>query len=84
MDTIVGKDGKGAVVTLVGRKSCFMLMEKKLDSGKRAVPLVHVVVRLLKGSGLPVRIITTDNGTEFAAYEIIARKLGTTVYFTHP
>ena len=37
MDTIVGKDDKGAIVTLVERKSCFMLMEK-LDSGKRAVP----------------------------------------------
>ena len=83
MDTIVGKDGKGAIVTLVERKSCFMLMEK-LDSGKRAVPLAHAVVRLLKGSGLSVRTITTDNGTEFAAHEIIARELGTTVYFAHP
>ena len=44
MDTIVGKDGKGAIVTLVERKSCFMLMEK-LDSGKRAVPLAHAVVK---------------------------------------
>ena len=83
MDTIVGKDGKGAIVTLMERESCFMLMEK-LNSGKRAVPLAHAVVRLLKGSGLPVRTITTDNGTEFAAHEIIARELGTTVYFAHP
>ena len=83
MDTIVGKDDKGAIVTLVERKSCFMLMEK-LDSGKWAVPLAHAVLRLLKGSGLPVRTITTDNGTEFAAHEIIARELGTTVYFAHP
>ena len=82
MDTIVGKDGKGAIVTLVERKSCFMLMEK-LDSGKRAVPLAHAIVRLRKGSGLPVRTITTDNGTEFTAHEIIARELGTTVYFAH-
>ena len=79
MDTIVGKDGKGAIVTLVERESCFMLMEK-LNSGKRAVPLAHAVVRLLKRRGLPVRTITTDNGTEFAAHEIIARELGTTVY----
>ena len=72
---IVGKDGKGAIVTLVERKSCFMLMEK-LDSGKRAVPLAHAVVRLLKGSGLSVRTITTDNRTEFAAHEIIAKGIG--------
>lgn len=57
---------------------------EKLDSGKRAVPLAHAVVRLLKGSGLPVRTIITDNGTEFAAHEIIARELGTTVYFAPP
>ena len=42
------------------------------------------VARLLKGSGLPVRTITTDNRTEFAAHEIIARELETTVYFAHP
>lgn len=83
MDTIVGKDGKGAIVTLVDRKSCYMLMEK-LDTGKQAVPLAHAVVRLLKGSQLPVRTITTDNGSEFAAHEIIAGELGTKVYFAHP
>ena len=83
MDTIVGKDGKGAIVTLVERKSCFMLMEK-LDTGKQAVPLAHTVVRLLKGTKMPVRTITTDNGTEFAAHEIIAGELNTSVYFAHP
>ena len=57
---------------------------EKLDSGKRTVPPAHAVVRLLKGSGLPVRTIITDNGTEFAAHEIIARELGITVYFVHP
>lgn len=31
MDTIVGKDGKGAIVTLVDRKSCYMLMEKQCN-----------------------------------------------------
>lgn len=83
MDTIVGKDGKGAIVTLVERKSCFLLMEK-LDTGKQAVPLANAVVRLLRSTGLPVRSITTDNGSEFAAHQIIARELNTTVYFTHP
>jgi IS30 family transposase len=83
MDTIVGKNGKGAIVTLVDRKSCYMLMEK-LETGKQAIPLAHTVVRLLRGSGLPVKTITTDNGSEFAAHEIIARELGTTVYFAHP
>ena len=29
-------------------------------------------------------MIITDNGTEFAAHEVIARELNTAVYFTHP
>ncbi len=60
-----------------------MLMEK-LETGKQALPLAHAVVRLLREAGLPVRTITTDNGSEFAAHELIERELGTTVYFAHP
>ena len=83
MDTIVGKDGKGAIVTLVEKKSSYMLMQK-LKEGKQAVPLALTVVSLLKQEDIPVRSITTDNGTEFAAHEIIARELNTKVYFAHP
>lgn len=83
MDTIVGKRGKGVIVTLVDRKSCYLTMAK-LDTGKQAEPLARTVVRLLKETGLPVRTITTDNGSEFARHETIARELGTTVFFAHP
>ena len=83
MDTIVGKNGKGVILTLVERKSCFMLMEK-LETGKRAEPLADTVVRMLRSTELPVRSITTDNGTEFAAHKIIASNLNTKVYFAHP
>lgn len=83
MDTIVGKGGKGVIVTLVDRKSCYVLMER-LDTGKQAEPLARAVVRLLRATELPVRSITTDNGPEFAAHKIIAEELNTTVYFAHP
>lgn len=83
MDTIVGKDGRGTIVTLVEKKSCYMLM-KKLKKGKQALPLAKTVVEMLKGENIPVKSITTDNGTEFAAHEIIARELNTKVFFAHP
>ncbi len=83
MDTIVGKDGKGVILTLVEKKSSFLIMEK-LKTGKKALPLANAVVRRLKETGLPVRMIVTDNGMEFAAHELIARELNTNVYFTHP
>ena len=38
------KERQGAVVTLVERERCFMLMEK-LYSGKRSVPPAHVIVK---------------------------------------
>ena len=40
MDTIVGKDGKGAIVTLVDKYSSLLLM-RKLDTGKKAAPLAQ-------------------------------------------
>ncbi|MDD7317402.1 MAG: hypothetical protein SOZ80_01795 [Prevotella sp.] len=33
------------------------------------------MVEMLKGENIPIKSITTDNGTEFAAHEIIAREL---------
>ncbi|MDY4020158.1 MAG: IS30 family transposase [Prevotella sp.] len=84
MDTIVGKDGKGAIVTLVEKKSCYLLM-KKFKEGKQAVHLAKTVVKkMLKGESILVKSITTDNGTEFAAHEIIVRELNTKVFFAHP
>lgn len=81
MDLIVGKDGKGAILTLTERSSNLLLMEK-LKDGKKAASLPSVVNRLLfpyKGKG--VLTITTDNGSEFACHGLITRKLGATVYF---
>ena len=45
LDTIIGKDGKGAIVTLVDRKTNYMMM-KKSRKGKEAeevVPLGFVI-----------------------------------------
>ena len=72
MDTIVGKNGKGAIVTLVEKGRVVLCSWKSLIRGSRPVPLAHTVVRLLMGCGMPVRTITTDNKTEFAAHKSIA------------
>lgn len=83
MDTIVGRQGKGTILTIVDKKSCFLIM-KKIDTGKQAKPMAKAVIELLKNARLPVRSITTDNGAEFAAHKTIAAQLDTTVYFAHP
>ena len=74
MDTIVGKDGKGAIVTLVERSTNMPLMER-LPEGKRPEPLAKTVIRLLFPYRRTIRTITTDNGSEFCAHRLISKAL---------
>jgi len=83
IDTIVGENNKGAIVTLVERKTAFMMMEK-LKKGKNAKELSKVVIRLLIAYIRQVHTITGDNGTEFADHQTIAKMLKTNFFFTHP
>ena len=81
MDLIVDKESH-AILNLTERSTDRMLIEK-LRHGKKAQPLAKVVWRLLlpyKGEGL--KSITTDNGSEFAAHELISKLLDVPVYFT--
>ena len=82
IDTIVGKNNKGAIVTVVERKSAFLLMAK-LD-GRRSKDLAKAVVRLMAPYKDKVLSITSDNGTEFAHHKYIAKKLETDFFFAHP
>jgi IS30 family transposase len=83
IDTIIGENQKGAILTITERKTGFLLMEK-LKYGKQSEPLSKVVVRLLIAFINNVHTITSDNGTEFAYHEYIARKLKAKFYFAHP
>ncbi len=74
MDTIVGKNGKGAIVTLTERSTNMILMER-LPQGKRPEPLAKVVIRLLFPYRHTIRSITTDNGSEFCAHKLISKAL---------
>lgn len=71
MDTIVGKNNHGAIVTIIER-STNMLFMRKLNKGKDAEALAEVVIHLLKSFKNIIKTITTDNGTEFACHERIS------------
>ena len=83
MYRIVGKDGHGTIVTLTER-STNMLFMGKLNKGKNAKELARAVIHLLAPFKGCVKSITTDNGTEFACHEMIAKSIGTKVYFANP
>jgi transposase, IS30 family len=79
-DTIIGKGKKGAIVTLVDRKSRYLLMGLAPQRTKKAIQ--EIIITLL--AGFPVHTITCDNGKEFAGHETIAKELKAAVYFAHP
>lgn len=83
MDTIVGKDGKGAIVTLVERNTSFVFA-KKLPKGKDSKALAQAVILMLLPYIDKIRSITTDNGSEFADHLLIAKRLRTKIFFAHP
>lgn len=81
MDLIVDNNGN-AILTMIERSTNYLVMAK-LKEGKKAMPLAKTVWRLLlpyRGENL--KTITTDNGSEFAVYELITRKFGVPVFFT--
>jgi len=83
IDTIIGENNKGAIVTMVERQTAFMMMEK-LEHGKNAQELTKVVTRMLIAYIKHVHTITGDNGTEFADHQKIAKSLKTKFFFTNP
>ena len=80
---MVGENGKVAIVTMVERKTAFMMMGK-LKHGKNAKELAKTVTRLLFAYANHVHTITDDNETEFAEHKTISKILKTKFFFTHP
>lgn len=81
-DTIVGKDQKSALLTLVERKTRYVII-KKLNNFK-AEDTAKAMIRALKGIGNPVHTITMDNGKEFYRHIKVAKALEADTYFCRP
>lgn len=82
-DLIVGKDGKGAILTLCERSVNYMMMTK-LPHGKTAEGVADAMIELLWPYRKNVLTITVDNGSEFSCHKRVAKELSTKVYFADP
>ena len=82
IDTVIGKNHQGALVTIVDRVSKFTLIKKV--ASKHADVVTEATIALLKPYLDKTWTITADNGKEFAGHEKIAKQLQTAVYFAHP
>ena len=82
MDTIIGKNNKGAILTINERKTGW-LWTYKLPS-KEAKYVAAATVQLLRPYKGRIHTITSDNGSEFADHQYIAKELGIDFYFAKP
>ncbi|MDZ7803481.1 IS30 family transposase [Thiohalophilus sp.] len=82
LDTVIGKNHRQALVTLVERKSKLTLIAKV--ARKTAEAVSEAIIRLLKPLAPWVHTLTADNGREFAQHQKIARALNAKFYFAHP
>lgn len=82
-DTVLGKKGKSCVVTLVDRKSRFLLIGK--SGAKTAESVTGTIQRLF--STIPhqtKKTITPDRGFEFAYYNRIEQENNVECFFADP
>lgn len=82
MDTIIGKNHKGAIVTIDDRKTKLRLAYPV--SGKRAKDVKDAIIKLLDPIKNWVETTTYDNGKEFAYHQEISKALGCATYFAKP
>jgi len=81
-NTIIGKNHRQAIVSLVERKSGFTLIHKV--ERKTAEAVGNGMTTLLKPHRRKVQTITSNNGREFAGHEFIAKRLRADFYFARP
>lgn len=82
IDTIIGKNRKEAIVTVVERVSK-KIVARKVET-KTAEQITAATILSLKELADKVLTITGDNGSEFAYHEKISETLQADFYFAHP
>ena len=79
-DTIIGFNRKSGLLTLVDRKSRFLLAEKLSRMGSKEVETAMIKVLC----GQPLQSITPDRGREFQLHGKVTVALGVEFYFPPP
>ena len=82
IDLVIGKDHKGALLTINDRATGVLQM-KKLES-KDAEIVKDATIELLEKWKPILKTITSDNGKEFAKHQLIAKALEIDYYFANP
>lgn len=81
-DTVIGKNHKGALVTVVERKTKFTCI--RYVPNKSADLVAKALIDMLRPYQDQVLTITKDNGKEFTYHEKVSQALDAQIYFAHP
>lgn len=81
-DLILGTKQKGALLTIVDRKTRLTFAVKL--NGKSAAEIHKATVKALTPIQSIIETITNDNGKEFAFHKKTEKRLNAKIYFTHP
>ncbi len=82
LDTIIGKNHKGAIVTMDDRKTKLRLAYPL--PGKKAQDVKDAMIKLLTPIKSWVKTTTYDNGKEFAFHKEVSKALDCDAYFAKP
>jgi IS30 family transposase len=82
VDTVIGKNHKGALITAVERKTKFSRIGYVRN--KRTDLVTKKLIEMLSPYQDTAYTITVDNGLEFASHKKNAKVLEVNVYFAHP
>ena len=81
-DTVIGKDRKSVLVTVVDRASLFTCTSRVFSRSSKVV--CNAIIRMLLPYKGRVHTLTFDNGSEFVRHKKIAKALDAETYFAHP
>jgi len=84
IDTIVSarNTGKACLLTMVDRRSKVTFIRKTLDKSAEQIQLALEDIYL--NTIIPIRTLTSDNGTEFANHKAISENIACSFYFARP
>ena len=81
-DTVMGRDMRHCVLTLVERKTGYAIVKKLTARNK--VEVIRAATRAIRHHCHNFKTLTLDNGTEFHDYALLERRFPLTVYFATP
>jgi IS30 family transposase len=81
-DTVMGRDGRHCVLTLVDRKTRWTRIVKL--RARQVSEVNKALIREVGAGRLTLKSLTLDNGTEFHGFKELEEKLGIQVHFAQP